>query len=152
MRPNRKGNSNRGHAHNRFKHGLTGTPTYKSWSGMKARCYKETSDDYKNYGGRGSKVCDEWHDFRRFFQDMGECPPGLSIERVNNDGDYTLENCRWATKLDQGRNRRFVKLTLEIAEAIRADRANGRTLEWLSDHYGISQSHALRVVNREVWA
>ena len=149
--PNRSGNKNRGPMHNRYKHGMTGTPTYKSWSGMKRRCYVENSTDYKNYGARGIVVCDRWHKFENFLADMGEAPTGMSIERINNDGNYEPSNCRWANKTDQSRNRRYVKLDHETALAIINDRKSGKTWQWLADRYGISSSHARRVALKESW-
>lgn len=149
----RSGNANKGAAHNRFKHGLTGTPTYKAWSGMKRRCYAAHSIDFKNYGARGIKVCDRWLDsFDSFLADMGVCPPGLSIDRINNDGNYEPSNCRWADRVTQSRNRSFSHVTQEIADQIRKDRAQGQTFQHIADTRGVSLSHCHRIVNREAWA
>jgi len=84
---------------------------YRTWGNMKQRCYNENIPAYRNYGGRGITVCDEWlHDFKQFFKDMGEKPSSKhSIDRVDNDKGYSPDNCRWATSTTQSRNTRVNK-------------------------------------------
>lgn len=83
------------------------TPTRRSWDSMIARCYNPGNDNYARYGGRGIKVCDRWrHSFESFLADMGEKPIGKTLDRIENDGDYTPSNCRWATPFEQGQNKR----------------------------------------------
>jgi len=86
------------------------TATFRSWADMRSRCLNENSKHYHRYGGRGIKICDRWlESFDNFLTDMGEKPESLTLERVNNDGNYTPENCLWATRQEQAINRNTTK-------------------------------------------
>lgn len=75
---------------------------YRIWTDMKTRCYNPNASRYPRYGGRGITVCDRWkHDFKAFLKDMGPCPKGLSIDRIDNDGDYEPSNCKWSDPRQQ---------------------------------------------------
>lgn len=127
-------------------HGLSGgrkkrRPEYNIWRGIKRRCLKCSDVAYKNYGGRGIKICDRWKDsFKNFWEDMGERPTKKhSIDRINNDGDYEPSNCRWATSIEQGRNKRKLRL-------ITIDNTTRCITEWV-DHLGLDQQQ----VNRDLY-
>lgn len=87
-------------------HGLTDSPEYISWIGMRNRCQRPRDIAYKYYGARGITVCDRWQSFENFYADMGKRPKGLSLDRINSAGNYEPTNCRWATSKQQHENRR----------------------------------------------
>ncbi len=86
-------------------HGMSGSRTYRIWAGMKRRCKPgNTGNKAHLYAGKGITVCDEWQSFPRFLADMGEAPPGLTLDRRNGDLGYYKDNCRWATRTEQANN------------------------------------------------
>ena len=93
-----------------IRHGKTGTPEYYVWTSLRQRCNDSNTSSYQHYGGRGISVCERWNDFANFLEDMGERPtPDHQIDRIENDGDYTPDNCRWATRRQQAGNKRVTR-------------------------------------------
>jgi hypothetical protein len=104
-----------------IKHGACETRTYRIWKGMKTRCTNFRLPCWRNYGGRGITVCQRWMvSFEAFIEDMGDAPVGLTLERINNDGNYEPGNCCWATRKEQRANQRpYIPFkTREVSSAI----------------------------------
>lgn len=123
------------------RHGLWGTPTYRSWADMKRRCTSPKAMYYDCYGGRGITVCQRWLQFENFLEDMGMCPPGLTLDRKNNDGNYEPGNCRWATPQQQSDNKRLRK---------NAVLWRGQLPKVWAAHWGVSYRAALRRIHKEL--
>lgn len=112
-----------------MQHGMSDTPVYAVWQAMLQRCENPKAQGYENYGGRGISVCEKWHTFEGFFKEMRNPAPGYSLDRIDNDGNYCKENCRWALTKQQANNKRKNR-RIEF---------NGETktlAEW-ADHVGI---------------
>ena len=94
-----------------YKHGMWKTRLYNIWKKMKDRCYNPNANNYRYYGGKGVKVCEEWHSFQPFYEwaMANGYADNLSIDRISGFGNYEPNNCRWATYTEQNRNRKFCK-------------------------------------------
>ena len=100
--------------------------SYSRWLQMKQRCFNENSTGYMRWGGRGITVCERWLDYGNFVADMGEPPPGLSIERQDNDGNYAPGNCIWATSKVQAINQSKPNISNQVKAGMAAGAAAGR--------------------------
>lgn len=135
-------------------HGLSKIPEYRTWAGMKRRCYNRRGTGYHLYGGRGIAVCDRWlNSFENFYEDMGSKPfPKAEIDRIDNDKGYSPENCRWATHAQNGQNQRRTKLTMEKAIEIRkVYRLGNISHRKLARKYSVCHSTIKSVVNNREW-
>lgn len=133
-------------------HGMSKSRVYKIWAGMVQRATNPRRTSYRNYGARGITVCSRWLNFENFYADMGE-PHGAaySLDRVDNDGVYSKENCRWATATEQNRNSRNCKLTASSASAIRSNLADGQTVAHVARTFFVSESLVRAIRDGEVW-
>lgn len=91
-------------------HGKNRTPIYIIWCNMIQRCTNPKTTHYEDYGGRGITICKQWMKFENFYKDMGDPPTGMSLDRRNNNGNYTPNNCKWSTRKDQSNNQRTNRL------------------------------------------
>jgi hypothetical protein len=120
-----------------LKHGFSNRGNvqreYRSWQAMKSRCFNQKDKAWHRYGGRGIGVCDEWKgDFNAFLEDMGACPTGLTLDRIDNDGNYGPSNCRWASRKKQAENRKGNLYVLDDGDRI--------TIKELADRWGVPAS------------
>lgn len=143
------------HAEIGFVHGHTvgrkQSSTYKTWRDMLKRCYTPSTSGFHWYGGRGIAVCGRWFVFANFLADMGERPPGLTIDRKDNDRGYDKQNCRWRTPKEQSRNTRATKLNEVSVALIRYMRRRGTKRGPLAHAFGVSVHTITTVVGRRAW-
>lgn len=131
-------------------HNKSKTGAYKVWGAMKERCLNPKNKGYRIYGGRGITVCKRWMHFENFYADMGERPRGLTLERINNNGNYSPNNCKWATIKEQLRNTRLTTfITFKGVRKSLGDWAdelgiNKKTIGWRLRH-GKTPAQALSI-------
>lgn len=119
------------HGHGATRGGRRQTATYDVWAAMRQRCGNPKNKQYRHYGGRGISVCDRWlHSFENFLSDMGEKPPGKTLDRKDVDGNYEPDNCKWSTPEEQAQNRRDNVLDADrVRELKRALESGARVVE-----------------------
>lgn len=127
-------------ANSNLQHGLSDTKMQRMWSSMRQRCNNPNSKYYARYGGRGIMVCERWESLTNFVSDMWPRPLGATLDRIDNDGPYSPENCRWASKKDQARNRcNSVRWRL--------DDLVFETLEDAASHFGMKRATLGKRIN-----
>lgn len=142
-------------ARNRWTtHGQSKSKTYTSWLSMLDRCYNENHKHYSYYGGRGIAVCGRWrgeNGFVNFINDMGKRPEGMTIERANNDENYEPDNCRWATRADQAKNKRPRKDRFFSDESVRIIRKTKASVALIASITGVNVRLIYRIRSREAY-
>lgn len=136
-----------------IRHGLSRSRSYVSWCSMVTRCTNQNYPEYPRYGGRGITICDRWRNsFEAFLEDMGPRPARMSLDRYpNGDGNYEPGNCRWATDLEQSRNRSYCKLTLDLAHEIHGRHEHGESKTSIARRMSVSRGTVVGVLNGARW-
>jgi hypothetical protein len=127
----------------RIQHGMAKTKIYSAWRQMRQRCENPKDPAFANYGGRGIKVCDRWQSFDKFYEDMGWPPYGATLDRIDNEGPYSPENCRWASWREQHANKR----TNRVLEAF----GRTQTLQQWADEYRLPLTTLRNRIDRGGW-
>lgn len=136
----------------RRRHGMSRTATYVAWLDARKRCYREKDSHYSLYGGRGIAMCAEWKkSFDPFLRDMGECPDGMSLDRIDVNGNYEPGNCRWISMAEQSRNTRTNVATWESVSEIRRAYAEGESQRSIAIRFHMSKSNVQMIVTERTW-
>lgn len=136
------------------EHGMIKSQLYAIWAHIKNRCLNPNDKGYKNYGGRGIKICAQWIESFTAFADWANkngYEKGLEIDRINNNGNYEPLNCRFVKNIVNQRNRRNVKPTQTTVELIRILRNGGEKQKDIASRFDISQSHVSRICSDKKW-
>lgn len=139
----------------REKHGKTGTRIHRVWLDMRKRCNSESHPNYNDYGGRGIIICKEWEEFKNFYDwaIKNGYKNNLQIDRIDNDGNYKPENCRFVTGKINSRNSRQVKITMNIANEIRSKyKKGGISQRALGKEYRLAPSSICYILTNRTWS
>ena len=126
---------------------------YKSFSCMKERCLNPKHKKYEYYGGRGITVCERWlgkNGWKNFLEDMGKRPEGMTIDRIDTNGNYEPSNCKWSTMKQQNRNQRSTKLTESKVATIRLMKSQ-TTQKEIAEHFNVSKSTIEQIHSNRTW-
>lgn len=135
-----------------YIHGKEDSKEYGVWEAMMGRCYQPNHISYRNYGAKGITVCERWHEAKNFLEDMGDRPTSEhTLDRVDSTKDYAPDNCRWATRTQQNRNRSATKLTMVAAREIRMLYNRGYTQCELAEEFAVTQATIWRVIHHKIW-
>jgi hypothetical protein len=148
----------RGENNPKFRHGLTDGksfrhPIYTAWQNMRGRCLRPNNPKYPRYGGRGITICEDWTSCARFaawalFNGWSE---GLTLDRIDNDGNYEPSNCQWVSIGKNSRKKSTTKLTYEIALTIRSRVNDGDNVARLAREYSVSDATIYFILNNDTW-
>ena len=133
-------------------HGMHKTSTYQIWAGLIQRCTNPKRKEWKNYGGRGIRVCKRWLKFENFLEDMGIRPEECEIDRIENDGDYFMLNCHWVTKIKNLRSSRHTKLNVSKVKDIKWSlrRAN-QTYKEIASRFNVTKHAIADIATNRTW-
>jgi len=145
------GSGQNGVNNNNYKHGKNRTKVHMVWCSMLQRCNNPKNKGYKNYGGRGIKVCTRWDNFINFYNDMGDAPEGLTLERKDNNVGYSKNNCVLESKAKQNQNRRSVVLTPELITKIRTKYKNGIGTNEIAEQLQLNKSTVGNAIYKNAW-
>lgn len=146
-----------GRGRGKWTHGLSRengkhTRLFRAWLDMRGRCDNPRLRSYASHGARGITYCSEWQAFERFVADMAPHPgEGWTLERIDNDGNYEPDNCKWATQTQQNRNQRRTKLDEDKVAEIRRLKAKGYSYGRMAAMYGVARSTIQGVVEYRTW-
>jgi len=134
------------------KHGKTDSKEYLTWMNMRRRCYEFGRPDFSSYLGKGIKVCERWENsFNNFFEDMGEKPKGMTLERIDNNGDYSKGNCKWASTKEQNRNKSNNKLNENKVKEVIKLHTQGFSQTEIAEQFEVTKSMICNIMNGRAW-